>query len=180
MIDYNNKILEIYPYSPRDIPGIMNIYNEHILEGGSTLDCNPYSLETMTANLKKMGDRETILVAKIEDNMIGWGGIRSYSDRPGYRVCCETSIYLSISQIGKGYGKVLQTSLLEKVREFGYHHIVVKILATNHKSIKFHRAFGFEIVGLQKEIGFHRGQWQDVVIMQLVFPDIPPYLPELC
>ena len=171
--------MQIRQYSEQDIQAIVDIYNEHIRQGGSTLDCHPYSFDKMRSNIKKINHRETFLVAQIAENVIGWGSIRSYSDRPGYRVCCETSIYLSIAKIGRGYGQILQTALLEKVREFGYHHVVVKILTTNQKSIDFHKRFGFEIVGIQKEIGFYRGQWQDVTIMQLILPDIPPYLPEL-
>ncbi len=65
---------------------------------------------------------------------------------------------------------------IEKVQAFGYHHVVAKILVTNPQSIKFHQRFGFEMVGIQKEIGYYRGKWLDVAIMQLIFPDVAPML----
>ncbi|MEM6612363.1 MAG: GNAT family N-acetyltransferase, partial [Cyanobacteria bacterium P01_C01_bin.72] len=61
-----------------------------------------------------------------------------------------------------------QTALLEKVKEFNYHHVVAKILAAKQGSIKFNQQFGFELVGVQQEIGFARGQWLDVALMQLL------------
>jgi phosphinothricin acetyltransferase len=167
--------IKIRTFVEQDLMAIANIYNQHIANGGSTLDGYPYSVEEMKSMVSKFNQRETILVAQKEETIIGWGSIKRYSDRLGYRVCCETSIYFYYSETGKGYGRILQTELLEKVREFGYHHIVTKILAGNQKSIQFHQRFGFEIVGIQKEIGFSQGKWQDVVIMQLIFADIPPY-----
>ncbi|MEO1465538.1 MAG: N-acetyltransferase family protein, partial [Cyanobacteria bacterium J06633_1] len=114
------------------------------------------------------GSRETYLVGEKEGSVVGWGIIKRYSDRSGYRLTCETSVYLQFSETGKGYGQVLQTALLEKVKEFDYHHVVAKILAANQGSIKFHQQFGFELVGIQQKIGLTQGQWQDVAIMQLL------------
>ena len=56
---------------------------------------------------------------------------------------------------------------------------MAKILTSNQESIEFHKMFGFSLVGIQKEIGFYRGQWFDVAIMQLILPEIPAYQSEL-
>ena len=166
--------MEIRTYLARDFQAIANIYNESITLGGITMDHHAYSQEDIAAIVAKFNQRETILVAQKDKQVIGWGIIKRYSDRPGYLVCCETSIYLGLQSIGQGYGYALQNALLEKVKVFGYHHVVAKILATNPQSIKFHQKFGFELVGIQREIGYYQGKWLDVAIMQLVFPDIAP------
>ncbi len=173
----NTDHLRIRPYHQADLPAIATVYNESILKGGITMDCHLYSAEDIRKTTAKFNQRETILVAQQDQQVIGWGIIKRYSDRWGYRVCCETSVYLALSEKGKGYGKLIQQALLQKVKEFGYHHVVAKILAANQTSIEFHLRFGFEIVGIQKEIGFYQGKWHNVVIMQLILPDIPPYRP---
>ena len=170
--------MQIRTYLEKDFQAIADIYNEAIALGGVTMDINPYTAKDIAAIAKKFHHRETILVAQQDEQVIGWGIIKRYSDRPGYLVCCETSIYFSFAATGQGYGRKLQTALLEKVKEFGYHHVVAKILVTNPHSIKFHEKFGFETIGIQKEIGYYRGKWLDVAILQLIFPDIPPYLPK--
>ena len=170
--------MQIRTYLEKDFQAIADIYNEAIALGGVTMDINPYTAKDIAAIAKKFHHRETILVAQQDEQVIGWGIIKRYSDRPGYLVCCETSIYFSFAATGQGYGRKLQTALLEKVKEFGYHHVVAKILVTNPHSIKFHEKFGFETIGIQKEIGFYQGKWLDVAILQLIFPDIPPYLPK--
>lgn len=175
MVNQDCNPIIIRTFTEKDLPEIVSIYNQHIADGNSTFDGYPYSLEKMKAIVNKFNSRETILVAEKKEKVIGWGSIKRYSDRLGYRVCCETSIYFDFTEIGKGYGRILQHELLEKVRQFGYHHVVAKVLGCNHNSIQFHLKFGFEIVGIQKQIGFTQGKWQDIVIMQLIFPDIPAF-----
>ncbi|MEM9541342.1 MAG: N-acetyltransferase family protein [Cyanobacteria bacterium P01_E01_bin.42] len=168
----------IRPYHPDDFDAIALIYNESIAAGNTTMECEFFNADRVRALVEKFSDRETILVLQKQNKIVGWAIIKRYSERSGYRVCCETSIYLSLSETGRGYGTQLQTRLLQKVKEFGYHHVVAKILACNQKSIEFHQHFGFELVGIQKEIGYLNGRWHDVAILQLVFPDIPPYCPD--
>ncbi len=167
-------MIQIRTYLQTDFKAIADIYNEAIALGGVTMDHHAYSQDDIAAIVKKFNHRETILVAHQDNRVIGWGIIKRYSDRPGYLVCCETSIYLSFDSTGKGYGHSLQNALLEEVKNFGYHHVVAKILVTNPQSIKFHQRFGFEIVGIQKEIGYYQGKWLDVAILQLIFPEIMP------
>ena len=151
---------------PDDYGAIAEIYNEAIANGTITMDTEPTIAEDFATTINQMGDREVAFVAELDNRVIGWGMVKRYSDRIGYQVCCETSIYLTFSETGNGYGHALQQVLMEKVKAFDYHHIVAKIVATNYGSIRFHQRFGFEVVGIQKEIGFMKGNWHDVVIMQ--------------
>ena len=48
---------------------------------------------------------------------------------------------------------------------------MAKILAVNETSIRFHRRFGFEIVGQQRAIGYLNGRWYDVVILQRILDE---------
>ena len=41
----------------------------------------------------------------------------------------------------------------------------------NVASIEYNKRLGYEVVGVQKEIGIIDCRWQDVVIMQLVLDD---------
>ena len=166
--------ISIRPAKASDFEAIASIYNESIAKGGITMDTQPKQAVDIQAMTQKMNNREILLVAELESQLeeliVGWGVVKKYSDRPGYQFCCETSVYLSFSQTGKGYGKTLQTALMEQVAIYGYRHVVAKILAKNQASIKFHQDFGFVPVGIQKEIGFIQDQWHDVMIMQCLIP----------
>ena len=71
----------------------------------------------------------------------------------------------------------MKTALIERCKTYGYHHLLARIFADNEASIEYNRRFGYELVGVQREIGFKDGHWQDVAILQLVLEDVPPVIP---
>lgn len=161
-----------------DCPEIAEIYNEAIREGVSTMDRMFRSGKYFEGVIDRLAEREALLVACVGDVLVGWGSIKNYSERLGYRVACETSVYLAADHRGLGFGSMLQKELLDHCRQFRFHHVVAKIYADNNGSVRFHERFGFEKVGIQKEIGFVAGSWKDVMIMQLVFGDVAPFEPD--
>lgn len=151
-----------------DFSIIAAIYNEYIELGNATMEENLQTAENIAAWVNKFNERERLYVVKVNEQVIGWGIIKRYSDRNGYRFACETAIYLTYSEIGKGYGSTLKKYLIEQCKQLNYRHLVAKIFATNKASIQYNLKLGYTIVGTQKEIGFRNNQWQDIVIMQLL------------
>lgn len=156
---------------PRDYQAIAEIYNESILKGGITFDEEEFTMAHIQKWVSGMGPGEGLWVLEKNLNVLGWGILKRYSDRPAYRHTVESSIYLSHQHHGQGYGKQLQQELLMEAHQMGHHHLVAKIVACNHASIAFHQRFGYELVGTQKEVGFSRGQWYDIAILQYIFPN---------
>jgi L-amino acid N-acyltransferase YncA len=154
--------------TPADTPAVASIYNEYIQRGNATMDEQLKTAPDIQQWLDKFNNRERLYVLKQSETVIGWGIIKRYSDREGYRFACETAVYLTESEIGKGYGSYIKRFLIDRCRELEYHHLVAKIFATNTGSIEYNRKLGYEIVGRQKEIGFKNGQWMDIVIMQYI------------
>lgn len=154
---------------PAEYKAVADIYNEYIRKGGSTMDQVLKSAADIAGWVKKMNDREGLYILKKGELTVGWGIIKKYSDRKGYRLTCETAIYLRSSEIRKGYGTLIKKKLLERCAELDYHHLVAKIWATNTASIEYNLRLGYEIVGRQREIGLYNGEWIDVVIMQYIF-----------
>ena len=111
-------------------------------------------------------ERERLFIAEVDDKMIGWALIKKYSDRIGYAKSCETSVYLTKSETGKGYGPKIKTQLIQKCKELDYTHLVAKIMSVNKTSINYNLKLGYEIVGEQKNIGFIDGKYHHVTIMQ--------------
>lgn len=164
---------------PEDAAVIAEIYNESIRVGDATMDDEEKSaayFEKVIANFSK---REIILVLVDEAEVVGWGIIKKYSDRSGYRFCCETAVYLRRGIRRKGHGTRIKNALIDRCKAMGYHHMVAKIFADNTGSIAYNERLGYEIVGRQREIGYKNGRWQDIVIMQLVLTDVPPRIPEM-
>ena len=162
-----------------DAAAVAEIYNESVILGTVTCDIVPVTADAIATKISNLSDRETILVLERDGFILGWAGISQYHPRPGYRSCCEKSVYLRHSAIGQGYGDLLQRAAIARCRQWDYHHIVSRVLATNPRSIRFNQRYGFEVVGTQRQIAYLQGQWQDVVILQLILEDVPPYQPNL-
>ena len=151
-----------------DAQPVMEIYNEHIADGNSTMDQQTKSLGEIEDWFKEFWERELIVLLEDANKVLGWGIIKRYSDREGYSKACETAIYLRSAETRKGYGTLIKKWIIDKCRQLGYHHLVAKIFSSNTASIEYNKKLGYELVGEQKEIGFADGQWQNVTILQLL------------
>ena len=139
-----------------------------IAANDSTMVEEAASRHDITNMLRDQDPTEETWVIDLDQKVVGWGQLRRYSQRHGYRFAAETSLFLSRNHFGKGLGTALQSLLIDRCRELGFHHLVVKIFSDNEASIGLHAKLGYEIVGVQREIGFKQGRWQDVAIMGLV------------
>jgi L-amino acid N-acyltransferase YncA len=151
-----------------DFQAIADIYNEYIELGNATMEESRYDARRIKEWVARFNDRERLYAVRKASRTIGWGIIKRYSDREGYRFACETAIYLTQSQLKKGYGSALKRFLIEECKALDYHHLVAKVFATNTASIEYNLKLGYTIVGRQNEIGFRNGQWLDIVIMQYI------------
>lgn len=159
----------IRPASEADYQSIADIFTSNVQARDCTLwekDFSPDDIKSMVAGFD---DREKMFVYEADRRVIGWGMIRKYHQKMGYAFACETSVFFDRTETGKGYGTRLKSFILEECRVLGYHHVNAKIMAQNKVSINYNLKLGYEIVGIQKEIGYRDGKWIDVVIMQFVF-----------
>ena len=154
--------------TPADSAVIAGIYNESIRASDSTMIDAPIDADEIQAHFKKFTDREGYLLLVRDNYCVGWGVIKRFEEGAAYRFTAETSVFLRRDEVGKGYGKKLKQALIHRCKAWGYHHLVARIWASNTVSIEYNRKFGYEIVGMQQEIGFMNGRWQDIALMQLV------------
>jgi L-amino acid N-acyltransferase YncA len=159
---------EIRDATPGDAPAIASIYNESIEARDSTMQLDPVASETVETWIQSQGQREAVLVMIEDPKIVGYGVVKRYSDRGGYRFAAETSVYLRRDRMGEGLGSTLQSALIERCRSYDYRHLVAKLWAENARSRALHRTFGYELVGVQRKIGYVEGEWRDVAIMQKI------------
>ena len=138
--------------TPAHFSKIAAIYNEYIRLGNSTMEEKIHAGEDIAAWVEKFNARERLYVMEIADEVIGWGIIKKYSDRNGYRFAAETAVYFASSQLGKGYGTRMKKHLIEQSRLLEYRHLVAKIFARNEASIQYNLKLGYTLVGIQKSI----------------------------
>jgi phosphinothricin acetyltransferase len=153
---------------------IADVYNHYVRHGGATMDTVERSVGEQQLRLASMGSREVALVAELDGVLVGFCTLRAYSDRGGYAPTCETSTYLHPDARRRGVGSTLKRTIIARARELNYHHLSARIMTTNVSSIEYNLRLGYEIVGVQRQVGFRDGKWIDIAIMQLILDDVPP------
>ncbi len=158
-----------------DLPAILEIYNEAVLNTTASYDYEPRTLEQRIAWYEDhLKDNFPVFVA-VNDagRVVGWSSLSHFRDRIGYRFTTENSIYVAADQRGKGVGKLLMPPLIEGAKQRGLHAIIAGIDGSNEASVRLHAAFGFVKVGQLKQVGFKFGRWLDVIYMELLL-ETPP------
>ena len=149
-----------------DCDSIAEIYNLYL--GIASMDLEPKDGSYYSSWLNKKSDRECMMVSCDKEKVVAWGIIKKYSDRVGYQYAAETSVYVTTLYQNQKIGSNLKMKLITKAKELHYRHLVAKIWANNRVSIDYNLKMGYELVGVQKKIGYVNDQWIDVAILQLV------------
>jgi len=151
-----------------DFQSIATIYNEFIKLNSATMDETIKSADDIAGWVDNFHDREKLYVLKESQKIIGWGIIKRYSDREGYRYACETAVYVTSDRLGQGFGTMMKKHLITVCKALNYKHLIAKVFANNEVSITYNEKLGYSVVGTQNKIGFKNNKWVDMVIMQYV------------
>jgi L-amino acid N-acyltransferase YncA len=100
--------------------------------------------------------------------VLGYASLSPFRDRPAYATTVENSVYVDRSARGLGLGKVLLLAILEAAKNQGFHSVIARITGHNGLSVTLHQQVGFEVVGLEREVGRKHGVWLDVIELQLL------------
>ena len=158
-----------------DAEAIRAIYNVEVVESTVTFDLVPRTLGQQREWQLARAGALTVVVAERDGEVLGFGSLSAYRDRPGYRTSVEDSVYVHRSARGLGVGDALLARLVADARAHGFHAVFARIVGGHHASISLHRKHGFRVVGTEQEVGRKFGQWLDVVLMEhLVVGDRPP------
>ncbi|MFZ9630363.1 MAG: GNAT family N-acetyltransferase, partial [Ilumatobacteraceae bacterium] len=101
-----------------------------------------------------------------EGEVVGFGALSPYKERAAYRTSVEDSVYVRRDRHGEGVGRLVLAELLRVAEHSGFHAVFARINAAGEASIALHRALGFELVGIEREVGRKFNRWHDVALMQ--------------
>ncbi len=149
-----------------DAEAIRQIYNREVSTSTVTFDLVPRSLEDQITWQQARSGAHAVLVAEIDDEVVGFASLSPYRDRPAYNSTVEDSVYVRSDQRGRRVGHALLAELVATAGQHGFHTIMARIVGDHEASIGLHAALGFAPVGTEREVGRKFGRWLDVVIMQ--------------
>jgi len=153
-----------------DAEQIRQIYNYEVSNTTATFDLVPRSLREQQQWISDRSGAFAAIVA-VDPNdevgeVVGFGSLSPYKERAAYRTSVEDSVYVRRDRGGQGIGKLLLTELLRVGAVSGFHAVFARISASSAASIGLHRSCGFELVGIEREVGRKFNKWLDVALMQ--------------
>ena len=153
-----------------DAEQIRQIYNYEVSNTTATFDLVPRSLADQQ---QWIADRSGAFAAVVAvdpldelGEIVGFGSLSPYKERAAYRTSVEDSVYVRRDRNGQGIGKLIVNELLKVAAASGFHAVFARISAASEASIALHRSCGFQLVGLEREVGRKFNTWLDVAIMQ--------------
>jgi L-amino acid N-acyltransferase YncA len=149
-----------------DADAVRTIYNREVTGSTVTFDLVPRSLDDQRAWLAAHAGAHPAVVAVSGEAVVGFGSLSPYRDRPAYSTTVEDSVYVDRDLRGRGVGRLLLAELVRLAGLHGFHSVIGRIVGGHDASIALHRACGFELVGVEREVGRKFGRWLDVVLMQ--------------
>jgi phosphinothricin acetyltransferase len=160
--------IAIRPSRDDDIAEIAAIYRHHVLHGVASFEDIPPDANEVA---RRRGDILALglpyLVAERSGRVLGYCYASRYRARSAYRFTLEDSIYVDAAEVGRGIGRALLSTLIERCCELGYRQMVAVIGGSDQwPSIRLHETLGYTRAGLLSAVGFKFGGWVDIVLMQ--------------
>jgi len=151
---------------PSDAEPIRAIYNVEVLGSTATFDLVPRTPEEQLAWMSEHRGPHPAIVAVDDDAVLGFGSLSAFRNRPAYATTVEDSVYVDAASRGAGVGRALLGELMVLANQHGFHAVIARIGGGNESSIRLHLACGFEMVGVEREVGRKFNRWLDVSVLQ--------------
>ena len=150
-----------------DLSKIVEIYNSTIASRMVTADTEPVSVENRQKWFDEHdpGKRPLWVIENQDNNVVGWASFQSFYGRPAYDATVEISIYLDVSQRGKGIGKEILDHCIKSAPGFGIKTLLGFIFTHNEPSLKLFRNAGFEDWGILPGIAMLDGVERGLAIL---------------
>jgi phosphinothricin acetyltransferase len=153
--------------SGADIPAMAAIYDEQVRTSVATFDTEERGTAYLSEKVVHAGGGDIVLVAERDARILGYAFSGPFRPRPAYRGTKEVSVYLAESARGLGLGGRLYGELLDRLDALPEVHTQVAVVALpNDASERLHRRFGFERVGVLREVGQKFGRYVDTAWYQ--------------
>jgi L-amino acid N-acyltransferase YncA len=151
----------------RDAAACAAIYAPQVEEGPVSFEERAPDAAEMAARMERYGAGHAWLVAERQGEVVGYAYATAFNERPAYRWSTSVSVYIAEDARGEGVGRALYEALFERLRERGFRMACAGITLPNEASCGLHESLGFELVGVNREIGWKQGAWHDVGWYQL-------------
>ncbi len=172
-----NKQFTIRLITPDDAESALAVYAPYVMSTAITFEEEVPTVEEFRSRIEKITEQYPWVVCKSEGRVIGYAYVNTHRARPAYRWSPESAVYIASDFHRKGIAKILYETLFSILKLQGFVNVFAGVVIPNIKSEEFHKASGFEEIGIFKQVGYKLGSWHDSKWFQMHFagrPENPP------
>ncbi len=151
----------------RDAAACAEIYAPHVEGSPVSFEERAPGAAELAARIERYGRSHAWLVAEREGRVAGYAYATPFNERPAYRWSTSVSVYVAEEARAAGVGRALYSALFDRLRDRGFRMACAGITLPNEASCSLHEGLGFELVGINREIGWKQNAWRDVGWYQL-------------
>lgn len=153
------KTFTIRLATPADADGMLAVYAPYVEATAITFEYVVPPAKEFAGRIGNVIPEYPWLVCLYGEEIVGYSYAHKHRERTAYQWSPESTIYIAKEFHGFGIARVLYETLFAILKLQGFINVYAGVLSTNENSNKFHRALGFEEIGLFHNIGFKLGEW---------------------
>jgi L-phenylalanine/L-methionine N-acetyltransferase len=145
-----------------DVERVTEIYNQRLV-AAMTMQIL-YTSESERAARFASSESQRMLVAELDDRLVGHGGLTLYSRRRAH----VGSIGMGVDQAchGQGVGTALLAALVDLADNwYNLRRIELEVYTDNEAAIRLYKRFGFVVEGTHRSYVYRDGAWADAYSM---------------
>lgn len=172
--NYNIRLI-----TPADAEAALAVYAPYVLHTANTFEYEIPSVDDFRTKIENITAQYPWLVCECDGEIVGYAYGSTHRERAAYQWSPESTVYISDKYHRKGIARILYNTLFALLKQQGYINVFASVLVTNVNSVEFHRAYGFEEIGLFKNIGYKLGEWHTNLWFQYTLQEhvIDPSVP---
>ena len=154
----------------KDIPELMEIYNDAILNTTATFDTEVKDYENRLAWFHEHTGKHRLLVKELDGKIAGYASLSRYRDRKAFDAAVEISVYIHKDYRGRHVGQELMKEILAFAKECQEIETVISLITSNNAtSIYLHEKFGFSFCGQIQNAGNKFGEKLSLNAYQVIY-----------
>jgi L-amino acid N-acyltransferase YncA len=153
--------------SENDAAAIRAIYGPFCDSTIVSFESSAPSVPEMAARISKISEHFPWLILEDEGVVAGYAYASRHHERAAYMWSVDSAVYVDPRYQRRGVGRALYTTLFELLQCQGFFKVFAAISLPNPASTGMHEAFGFQLAGVTRGVGYKFGGWHDVAHYQL-------------
>jgi len=156
---------------PSDAGDILKIYAPFIISTSVTFEVDVPQEYEMERRIVSLSSTYPYIVCEIDNEIAGYAFASSYHPKAAYAWNTEVTVYIKEQYQRCNVASALYYALFELLKKQGFFNIIALVTASNEKSENFHTSFGFQKVGVMKNVGYKLNAWHNVSIYEKFLVD---------